>query len=132
MKILDLVHLVYGQTGNLLMFDDSIKSNCFIPNSVDILFTNRSGGYSSPPYDSFNLATHVGDDANITGDLTSGTGAFGGALTGGSVLTAVGNANVTGTFDVGGLSSLASTTIVGAANINATGTAATTNSAGTY
>ena len=47
------------------MFDDSIKSNCFIPNSVDILFTNRSGGYSSPPYDSFNLATHVGDDANI-------------------------------------------------------------------
>lgn len=27
------------------------------------LFTSRLGGISSPPYDSFNLATHVGDNA---------------------------------------------------------------------
>ncbi|MEZ5115598.1 MAG: peptidoglycan editing factor PgeF [Candidatus Nanopelagicales bacterium] len=26
------------------------------------LFTDRTGGVSAPPYDSFNLATHVGDD----------------------------------------------------------------------
>lgn len=26
------------------------------------LFTSRSGGVSAPPYDSFNLASHVGDD----------------------------------------------------------------------
>jgi YfiH family protein len=47
------------------MFDDSIKANCFIPQNIDILFTNRSGGYSLPPYDSFNLATHVGDNLNV-------------------------------------------------------------------
>lgn len=31
---------------------------------AQILFTSRSGGVSSTPYDSFNLATHVGDDAS--------------------------------------------------------------------
>jgi YfiH family protein len=29
---------------------------------ANTLFTSRSGGVSSPPFDSFNLATHVGDD----------------------------------------------------------------------
>jgi polyphenol oxidase len=28
------------------------------------LFTSRDGGVSSPPYESFNLATHVGDDVS--------------------------------------------------------------------
>ena len=28
------------------------------------LFTSRTGGVSSPPFDSFNLAGHVGDDSN--------------------------------------------------------------------
>jgi len=32
-----------------------------IPNQVKALFTTRLGGVSQPPYDSFNLATHVGD-----------------------------------------------------------------------
>ncbi|WP_438971456.1 peptidoglycan editing factor PgeF [Methylophaga sp.] len=32
------------------------------PNSVTALSTTRLGGFSLPPYDSFNLGTHVGDD----------------------------------------------------------------------
>lgn len=32
------------------------------PKNVVALVTNRRGGFSSPPYDSMNLATHVGDD----------------------------------------------------------------------
>jgi len=40
------------------MFDVSIS----VPSNVNILFTDRRGGFSLPPYESFNLATHVGDD----------------------------------------------------------------------
>lgn len=45
------------------MFDVSIDTGS-IPSNVDILFTDRKGGFSLPPYESFNLATHVGDDLN--------------------------------------------------------------------
>ena len=34
------------------------------PANVQALCTTRSGGVSSPPYDSLNLGTHVGDDAD--------------------------------------------------------------------
>ena len=30
---------------------------------VRMVFTSRAGGVSAAPYDSFNLGTHVGDDA---------------------------------------------------------------------
>ncbi len=33
-----------------------------LPSTVHALFTTRLGGESAAPYDSFNLATHVGDD----------------------------------------------------------------------
>ncbi|HQR95546.1 MAG TPA: laccase domain-containing protein, partial [Thiotrichales bacterium] len=32
------------------------------PSHVKAVMTTRTGGHSSPPYDSLNLATHVGDD----------------------------------------------------------------------
>src|SRR3990167_4641762 len=32
------------------------------PSGVCALYTTRQGGVSLPPYDSLNLATHVGDD----------------------------------------------------------------------
>lgn len=35
-----------------------------VPQSIKAICTTRIGGYSKPPYDSFNLATHVGDDLN--------------------------------------------------------------------
>ena len=44
------------------MFDASIYDATSVPANIGILFTNRHGGYSLPPYDSLNLATHVGDD----------------------------------------------------------------------
>lgn len=33
------------------------------PDSIGALVTSRAGGYSDPPYDTFNLGTHVGDRA---------------------------------------------------------------------
>ena len=35
-----------------------------VPRQVQAFCTTRSGGVSSSPFDSFNLATHVGDDAH--------------------------------------------------------------------
>lgn len=35
------------------------------PQKVRAVMTTRSGGVSQPPYDSMNLATHVGDDAGL-------------------------------------------------------------------
>lgn len=35
------------------------------PSSVRAFTSCRSGGFSQPPYDSFNLAQHVGDDQNV-------------------------------------------------------------------
>jgi YfiH family protein len=46
------------------MFDASIYGATSVPANVGILFTDRRGGFSLPPYDSLNLATHVGDDLN--------------------------------------------------------------------
>ena len=34
-----------------------------VPNRVRALVTTRAGGVSEPPYESFNLAFHVGDAA---------------------------------------------------------------------
>jgi polyphenol oxidase len=34
------------------------------PESIKALSTTRLGGFSLPPYDGFNLGTHVGDEAN--------------------------------------------------------------------
>ncbi|MFZ9264246.1 MAG: peptidoglycan editing factor PgeF [Polynucleobacter sp.] len=44
------------------MFDASIYGATSVPANIGILFTDRKGGFSLPPYDSLNLATHVGDD----------------------------------------------------------------------
>ena len=38
------------------------KPEWSVPPTVKALYTTRSGGASQPPYDSFNLAEHVGDD----------------------------------------------------------------------
>ncbi len=35
--------------------------------TVQTLFTDRRGGFSAPPYDTFNLALHVGDDPDAVG-----------------------------------------------------------------
>jgi YfiH family protein len=35
------------------------------PDTVKALSTTRQGGFSTPPFDSFNLGIHVGDNANI-------------------------------------------------------------------
>jgi YfiH family protein len=35
------------------------------PQHIKALVTCRNGGFSQPPYDSFNLAQHVGDDAAV-------------------------------------------------------------------
>jgi len=35
------------------------------PNNVKAFTSCRSGGFSQPPYDSFNIAQHVGDDKNV-------------------------------------------------------------------
>lgn len=37
------------------------------PDHVHAGTTTRAGGYSKPPYDSFNLAAHVGDEAGAVG-----------------------------------------------------------------
>ena len=34
------------------------------PDNVRVMTTTRAGGFSQPPYDSLNLALHVGDDPN--------------------------------------------------------------------
>ena len=39
-----------------------IQADWDAPDNVRTLITTRMGGYSSPPYKSFNLAMHVGDD----------------------------------------------------------------------
>jgi hypothetical protein len=39
-----------------------IEAKWNAPSQVKALCTTRQGGFSQPPYDSFNLATHVGDD----------------------------------------------------------------------
>jgi YfiH family protein len=44
------------------MFDVSTDTRS-VPSNVEILFTDRRGGFSPPPYDSLNLATHVGDNS---------------------------------------------------------------------
>ena len=44
------------------MFDASIYNATSVPANIGIVFTDRKGGFSLPPYDSLNLATHVGDD----------------------------------------------------------------------
>ncbi|MFT4650979.1 MAG: copper oxidase (laccase) domain-containing protein, partial [Flavobacteriales bacterium] len=38
------------------------KPEWSIPATVKALYTTRSGGASQAPFDSFNLAEHVGDD----------------------------------------------------------------------
>ena len=40
-----------------------ITSDWTTPANVRAVLTTREGGYSLPPYDGFNLATHVGDTA---------------------------------------------------------------------
>ncbi len=40
-----------------------IKADWPVPDNVHALVTTRLGGYSQPPYDSLNLAYHVGDSA---------------------------------------------------------------------
>lgn len=40
-----------------------IKPNWPAPNTVFAATTTRSGGFSAPPFDSFNLGQHVGDDS---------------------------------------------------------------------
>ncbi len=44
------------------MHPDWILPDWPAPAGVHALMTTRAGGVSRPPYDSFNLATHVGDD----------------------------------------------------------------------
>ena len=46
------------------MFESLTKPSWPLPANVDIRLTNRHGGFSLEPYDSFNLGTHVGDDPN--------------------------------------------------------------------
>jgi YfiH family protein len=42
-----------------------IQPNWSAPNNVKAFTSCRSGGFSLPPYDSFNLAQHVGDDKDV-------------------------------------------------------------------
>ena len=43
--------------------DDSLLSfDWRLPRGVGAAFTTRLGGASGPPWDSFNVASHVGDD----------------------------------------------------------------------
>jgi len=42
-----------------------IKPNWPAPNSIRSVCTTREGGVSLPPFDSLNLATHVGDDPSL-------------------------------------------------------------------
>ncbi len=44
-----------------------ITPNWFAPAQVKAYTTTRQGGYSLSPYDGFNLADHVGDDAKAVG-----------------------------------------------------------------
>jgi YfiH family protein len=59
------------QAGAVLCHDESFRG-------VRFAFTDRHGGVSAPPYDSLNLATHVGDDpaavAENRGRLTAQVG----------------------------------------------------------
>ena len=43
----------------------SISANWPAPENIKTLITSRIGGYSLPPFDSFNPATHVGDNLNL-------------------------------------------------------------------
>ena len=47
------------------MLSNYITPDWSAPNTVKAYVTTRLGGCSPVPYDSFNLATHVGDDANL-------------------------------------------------------------------
>ncbi|WP_339723963.1 peptidoglycan editing factor PgeF [uncultured Paraglaciecola sp.] len=42
-----------------------IQANWPAPNNVRAFTSCRSGGFSRPPFDSFNLAQHVGDDQHL-------------------------------------------------------------------
>ncbi len=42
-----------------------ITPNWDAPSNIKACVTTRIGGFSKPPYDSFNLATHVGDDPEV-------------------------------------------------------------------
>lgn len=41
------------------------KNIDFDDSNIKYAFTSRQGGYSNPPFNSFNLATHVGDDPDM-------------------------------------------------------------------
>lgn len=47
------------------MFDDTTTAKWAIPQNVNICLTDRHGGFSSKPFDSFNLGDHVGDQPEI-------------------------------------------------------------------
>jgi YfiH family protein len=42
-----------------------ITPNWDAPSNIKAFVTTRIGGFSKPPYESFNLATHVGDDPEV-------------------------------------------------------------------
>ncbi|WJG08403.1 peptidoglycan editing factor PgeF [Aliiglaciecola sp. LCG003] len=48
-------------TKTKLTTENVIKPNWALPDGVNAFYTNRLNGVSRQPYDSFNLATHVGD-----------------------------------------------------------------------
>jgi YfiH family protein len=48
-----------------LLQQNYIQPNWPAPNNVRAFTTCRSGGFSTPPFDSFNLAQHVGDDQDL-------------------------------------------------------------------
>lgn len=48
-----------------MLSQNYIQPNWPAPNNVRAFTSCRSGGFSLPPYDSFNLAQHVGDDKNL-------------------------------------------------------------------
>jgi YfiH family protein len=47
-----------------MIADSLISPDWPAPNSIKALSTSRQGGFSLPPYDGFNLGTHVGDEPN--------------------------------------------------------------------
>jgi YfiH family protein len=48
-----------------LLQQNYIQPNWAAPNNVRAFTSCRSGGFSSPPFDSFNLAQHVGDNQDL-------------------------------------------------------------------
>lgn len=56
-----------GNDVNALQPEAAVRKLCLPdwPSNVQLFTTHRRGGVSKPPYDSLNLAFHVGDDADL-------------------------------------------------------------------